>query len=53
MIRSELKSEFATRDLWRRRRRRDLLLSAAGWVLTGLCICWLLLIAVAGLYPPA
>jgi hypothetical protein len=51
MIQSELEPALRAREGWRRRRRRDRLVSLAGWTLTALALCWLLLVALAGLRP--
>ena len=53
MIQSDLESAARIRQDWRRRRRRDRIVSAASWTLTALALSWLLLVALAGLHPPA
>jgi len=51
MIQTDLQSSSRIREGWRRRRRRNRLVSFAGWALTALGLCWLLLVALAGLRP--
>lgn len=49
MIRTNLQPALRARQGWRRRRRRDRLVSLAGWTLTALALSWLLLVALAAL----
>ena len=49
MTRTDLEPTLRARDGWRRRRRRDRLVSLAGWTLTALALSWLLLAALAEL----
>lgn len=51
MLQSELQPALRVREDWRRRRRRGRLFAIAGWTVTALAICWLLLVAFAGLRP--
>jgi type II secretory pathway component PulM len=51
MMQTDLQPSLRAREGWRRRRRRDRLMTLAGWTLTTLALCWLLLVALAGLRP--
>lgn len=49
MVQTDLDPNLRVRQGWRRRRRRDRLVSLAGWTLTALALSWLLLVALVGL----